>query len=90
MSEEEPISFIDGEVDEGSINPTLKRSGPSIKVNVPGEDGQSIPGTKVTLTCGQPPRSVKGTDDGFGTFEFQDAIPTEGTEECKIIVEAPG
>ena len=81
---------MDGEVDEGSINPTLKRSGPSININVLGEDGMSIPGTKVTLTCGQPQRSVQGTDQGYGIFEFKDAIPARGTEECKIIVEAPG
>ena len=90
MTSKKPVSFDNGEVDEGTTNPTLTPSGPSIQINVPSEDGQPIPGANVTLICGHPPRSVHGIDQGHGTFKFEDVAPASGTEECKINVKAPG
>ena len=90
MPNKKPISFDNGVVDEGTTNPTLTPSGTPIVINVAGDNGPPIPGANVTLICGKPPRSVRGIDQGDGTFKFEDAASASGTEECEIVVEAPG
>ena len=74
---------------EGNTNPVLTPA-TDVEVNPVGEDGQPITGAKVTLMCGDPPRSYNGVAGNDGTYIFKDAIPETGREDCEMTVEAPG
>ena len=89
MPDKMPLSFDNGEVDEGTTNPTMT-PGTDVEVEPLDEDGKPIPGATVTLKCGDPPRTYTGREQVDGTYVFQDAVPQTGQEDCELTVEAPG
>ena len=89
MPDKKPLSFDNGEVDEGTTNPTMT-PGSDVEVKPLDEEGNPIPGAKVTLECGVPPRTYTANDQGDGTYIFKDAVPQTGLEDCELTVEAPG
>ena len=80
---------VDGEVVKGTLNPTMT---PAVDFVVKPQDesGETVPGSSVTLVCGDPPRSYSGKERDDGSHIFKDAIPETGREDCEITVEAPG
>ena len=85
----ETIKTSDGLVIEGNTEHVMTPA-TDVEVNPVGEDGQPIPGARVTLECGDPPRSYIGRERDDGSHIFNDAVPETGREECEMTVEAPG
>ena len=84
------FSTDDGEVDDGTANPTLLKSGPPVNVNLSGENGEPVTGATVALNCGDPRRSQQGIEQGRGTYRVKDAVLARGHEDCDLVVEVPG
>ena len=87
---QEPFSTDDGEVDEGTANPTLMKSGPPVNINLSGENGEPVTGATVTLNCGDPRRSQQGVEQGRGAYRVKDAVAARGYEDCDLVVEVSG
>lgn len=89
MPDKKPLSFDNGEVDDGTTNPTMIR-GSDVEVTPLDEDGKPLPGANVTLKCGDPPRTYTGKEQGDGSYMFKDAIRAKGSDKCVLTVEKPG
>ena len=89
MPDKKPLSFDNGEVDEGTTNPTMT-PGSDVEVNPLDEDGKPISGANVTLKCGDPQRTYSANEQGDGSYIFKDAIRAKGTEKCVLKVEKSG
>ena len=79
---------VDGDVINGNLNPAMTPAA-GVEIDL---DRPMAAGSRITLKCGDPPRSYRGftTSRDDGIYHFSNAVPSVGIEKCNLTVEGPG